>query len=856
MDAFSRKIRSVFATYAVEDARLLAEVRLLLAARREVLLREVAGDGLALARSLAGTADALISAWFAAARGARGLAVLALGGYGRGELCPQSDLDLLLLYPANAEARAREHVGALVAFLWDLGCAVGHAARAVEECAAVMDRDLPSATALLEARLLAGSRVLFRRFEEEVTGPFLAAHGDGFIAKKIEEAEARHRFYGGSPRITVPNVKESPGGLRDLHVAGWIALALSGRKDLEVYREAGLLPEGEDRALVTAYGDVLRIRHALHVLAGRKQDTLDFAVRPEAARLLGIGAGEGFSASERVAHVYCRAALRISRFLSRVVRFRRGCPVGAVRRPLSPAVFALGGEAWPAAADAVAGAAGAISAAALSAEHGLAPAPELLEACAAAVARLTPAERSSPAAARAFLDLLAAPSAGAALRTLDEAGFLGEFLPEFGRVAGLAREDPMHRFTVDEHTLRAVENLSALAEKDEGLREECARVERPDLLRLALLLHDVGKGLGRGHVERGTAMVPEVAARLGLADDDARLVRFLVEKHLLISALADRRQPGEAAAALAAEVGDRGRLRCLYLLTVADVAAAGPGSLSGWRAAQLRRLYDEARGRLATRAERPWRERVLEAVGSEQAADAADHLSRMGARYVLEVDPSRVALHLALARRLASAPAALTALSEPTHAEVWVAARDAPGLFARLAGCLSVHDLDIEAAAAYTRDDGVALDVFFVTREGAAPPADEGFWRGVSETLCLAVAGGIDLAAEIGRHRRRYRPEPQPEPLPAPPDARASDRIAERYTVVEVTAGDRPALLHDLAAAIAAAGLSIHHAVVATRGRLAMDTFYLARPDGSPPGEARVEPLLAVLRRLAAGAPE
>jgi [protein-PII] uridylyltransferase len=853
VDAFTEKLRGAFATYRMEDARLLREVRLLLAGRRDLLLADPRADGLLTARALSNMTDAVVATWFSAARAGRGLSLLALGGYGRGEMSPWSDVDLMVLYPDRADSRASDLAGALVAFLWDLGFSVGHSARSVDECRSAMEKDLPSATALLEARLLCGSRVLFRRLDEAVTRPWLLTRVDDFVTKKIEEVRARHRFYGGSPLITIPNVKESAGGIRDLHVAGWIAFALSGRKDFRVFREAGLLTEAGTGELLAAYGEVQRLRHLMHSLAGRKQDVLDFEARVEAASRLGFREEGGFTAPERLMGSYYRAALRLYRFLIRVIRFRAGCPAGAEAKAIAPGLRAAGGELYPVSDGALADPRDALAAAALAAEQGLAASPDLVEALSRAAGRVDDRIRCDRVMARRFLDLLGTPRAGRALRALDEAAFLGAYLPEFGRISCLAREDPLHQFTVDEHTLRAVECLEALGDRDPALGEELARVERIDLVKLSLLLHDVGKAGGRGHVARGTAMVPEATARLGLSEPEARFVRFLVEQHLLLSGLADRRAPREAAEEAAAVVGDRNRLRSLYLHTLADVEAAGQGALSGWREAQLRRLYEDARALLTAAPRRDWADEVIETVGPDRAGEARAHLAGMGSRYALEVDPSRVALHLDLVRRLADRPAALTAVRADGFGEVWIAARDAPGLFARVAATLSVHDLDIEAAAVYTREDGVALDGFFVTREGAAPPAEDGFWKGVAETLARVVGGELDPEAEIERCRRRFRPAPKSGPAAPAGDARLMEGISDRYAVVEVTGPDRPALLHDFAATIAARGYSIHHAIVATRGGAAMDTFYLSRPDGSRPEGGELGAVLADLRRAAGG---
>ncbi len=843
MRAFDTKVRSAFETFEPDDARLLVELRVLLASHRGLLSKELGGDGLGLCRALSDTVDLLLTAYLEASPHGKGLAILALGGYGRGELSPFSDIDLMVLYPRGAAERASEVAGPLIAFLWDLGYVVGHATRTPDESRAAMEGDVPSATALLEGRLVTGSRVLFRDFVESVVDPWLAARGTEFIEKKIEEVRARHRFYGGSPRLAVPNVKEGAGGLRDLHVAGWVALALSGRKDFTVFREAGILDRAGTESLLSAYSDLHRVRNALHLVAKSKQDVLDFGIRGQVAERLGFTDGEGLYAAERFMRTYYRAAERLSGFLSRVIRFQEGCTVGE-RRAYLDGLIEVGGEIYPERAPASPGTA--LQAVVHTIEGGFSPSPELVDAVAATTLRIDDVFRSDPGVSEIFLDLLRMPSAAVGLRVLHDAGFLSEYLPEFGRVRGLAREDPLHQYTVDEHTLRAIEAFDAFVSSDGPLAKIAAEIDRPELLRLGLLLHDIGKAWGKDHVYRGLEMLPEVTLRLGLPEEDAAHVRFLVKRHVLMTRLIDTRAPGEAARVLAEKLSARARLSSLYLHTLADVSAVGQGALSGWRESQIRNLFDEAMAILSPEPLRPLLERVILAGGGSRREEARDHLLAMGPRYALEMQPSRVLLHLELIRNLAEKPVALTCLAGRAWGELWVAARDAPGLFARITGVLALHDLPILAARADTREDGVVLDRFFVTRKGGTPSSDDPLWRTVAEDLTRAVDGTLDLTAKLEAVKCRYRPE-EKDALGPPPGVTASNLISPEFTAVEVTARDRPALLSDLAHAVAAAGFTIQHAVIATRGAVVMDTFYISSSDGRRP---ELDELLGLLADL------
>jgi len=830
MDTFERKLKTAFQTFTPEDMRRVSEVRLLLDARREILFCDVTEDGLGLARGLSEMLDTLLTTYHEADEAARGVTLVALGGYGRGE--------------------AEEFAGPFLAFLWDLNLTVGHSARSLKQCRAWMEKDLPSATALVEARFIAGSRALFRRFRETVTGPWLEANGTRFIEKKIEEARARHRFYGDSPLLLTPNVKESPGGLRDMHVAGWIATALSGRRDFEVYREAGLLSETESAKLVRSYSEIHSVRNLLHLLSGTRQDALDPWARKEAAEGLGFEDGGGFAAWERFMRYYYQAAVSLNRFLERVIRFVAGGDAGAPRRRIGESLVKVGEEAYPVAGAEPTTPTEVLTTMAIVVEKGLVAAPEMEDAIRRVAPRIGPEDRADPAAAEAFLRMLRRRGAARALRSLDRAGFLGEYLPEFGRLACLIREDPVHQYTVDEHTLRTVEELDSFGDPDHPAREEMARVGRPDLVRLALLLHDAGKVRAGSHLESAVAMVPDVTGRLSLPAESAQEVRFLVSSHMLMTDLADRRAPAEAAAELAAVVPHRDRLRALYLLTMADVGAVGRSALTGWREAQLTKLYEDAMATLSPGTRRPLLDEVVLAAGPEREEEARRHLEAMGDRYALEVDASRVLLHLDLVKRLESEPAALTFLPGEGWQEVWIAVADAPGRLADLAGVLSILDLDIRAAHLHTRNDGVAIDGFIVTRYDEEPADASGWWRGVAARVAAMVTGELDLDAEMVRHRGRFRPTQEDVgPLP-PPGVVWQERTSARFSVLEVTGRDRPGLLHDLARVFAAEGLSIHHAIAATRGAVVTDTFYMVTTDGGRPEREKHAGLLTALEAV------
>jgi [protein-PII] uridylyltransferase len=446
---------------------------------------------------------------------------------------------------------------------------------------------------------------------------------------------------------------------------------------------------------------------------------------------------------------------------------------------------------------------------------------------------------------------------------MHRAGLLGEYLPEFGTLDGLWQPDPYHDFTVDEHSLRAIEALERFGESQE--REDLLRVEilgnvkRLDILRLGVLLHDMGKGKGGGHVQIGVAMVPEVARRLGLGEDEGRLLRFLVEAHLEMSKTTEQRDftsPGTLAR-FAALVADEERLDMLYLLTVADIRAVGAHAFPRWKDALLTSLYQLTRdhlragGRPQARTAEERRAETLERLPEGvSAADLDRHLALAPRRYPLEVEPFDVAIHLRLVRELERGRDPSTAhVVEGALRHFWVCTRDRPRLFGEIAGALAAKGANIIAADAYTRRDGIVLDKLTVV----PPPGqeeDEEFWAGLERLLADVFAGRQKIEDVVERARSRVAYRERREAPPSPTVVKVSNKLSDRWTVIDIAAEDRPGLLYDIAHHISDLGLDIHYAKISTRANRAADVFYVARGGAKivdPAEIARIEGAFADL---------
>jgi [protein-PII] uridylyltransferase len=449
--------------------------------------------------------------------------------------------------------------------------------------------------------------------------------------------------------------------------------------------------------------------------------------------------------------------------------------------------------------------------------------------------------RASPDLKALFLSILRSSGRVATtLRRMHDTGVLGAYLPEFGALDCLVQYDHYHRFSVDQHSV--LEGLGpGQGSQAEELAQILAEVERPELLMLGLLLHDIGKALGHGHAPKGVPLIKAVTRRLNLDADDAAAVEFLVEHHLLLSHLAERRDLDDPKTAeqLATAVRFPAWLTMLYLLTCADIRAVGPGVWNAWRGALLRGLYVRTRTRLAGRSPKAPRravvaQRIVQALADPAYAEAAGrHLQAMSDRYVRTTSPPRMAAHLRLIDRLREEAAVAEVFHFPDlgASDFVVVARDTSGLFALIAGALAAHGVNILSAQIETRADGVAVDTFHVNDPGGDAILDEQRWEAATRDLRRALAGECSVDALLAERRPR-RPGLVRPSTPAPARVTVDNSLSDTHTVVEVKAPDRLGLLYLITRALAAEGLDIATAKIATDLDHALDTFYVTDREG------------------------
>ena len=782
------------------------------------------------------------------------LVIVAVGGYGRGELAPHSDIDLLFLLPYKMTPHAEQVIEYVLYTLWDIGLKVGQAARSLEECLRQARADMTIRTAMLEARYIWGDEKIFddlkRRFETEIVKDSAGA----FVEAKLTERKARHRRLGDSRYHVEPNVKEGKGGLRDLHGLFWIAKYIYRIDDVGKLVELGVLSEEESGRFARAQNFLWTVRCHLHYLTGRAEERLTFDVQTEIGRRMGYTDHAGTRGVERFMKHYFLVAKDVGdltrifcavleaeqekkpRFHWKNFAFRRKTVAG----------FAVDAGRLTVAKDSAfkddpVNFIRLFHAAQL---HDLDIHPKALRLITQNLRLITPALREDPEANRLFLDILTSrKEPEIALRRMNEAGVFGRFVPDFGRVVAQMQYDMYHTHTVDEHTLIAIGILSRIesgALKDEHplCTAVVSSVASRRVLYLALLLHDIAKGRGGDHSLLGEDIAFKLGPRLGLSAEETEQVAWLVRWHLLMSNTAFKRDIDDAKTIqdFVEQVQSPERLKLLLVLTVADIRAVGPKTWNGWKAALLRELYSravdvmsggliaEARDRRIAAAQQAVRQLLPDFSSEEFAAFAA----RGYPFYWLSFDAATHVRHAHLMREAERSGAPLTVEkrvdSQRAVTEITLYTADHPGLFSRVAGALAVSGANIVDARIMTMTNGMALDTFWVQDSSG-----DAFDR-PDKLARLAVHFENVLSGRLKPHVELARPAvftSRTSFFTVTPRVLIDNKASAAHTVIEVNGRDRPGLLFELTRALTGINLQISSAKISTYGEKVVDVFYV-----------------------------
>ncbi len=830
--------------------------------------------GLDTARAIADMTDTIVlDAHAGAADKSRGRhALLALGGYGRRRMAPHSDVDLLFLFAREAD-KGPEFISGVLHPLWDVGFDIGHSSRTLSESAKMARQDLESCTAMLDARLLAGDAELFADFRNRVLKQIPRA-----AATRLRKLHLARGPHAGSVHLLEPNVKESPGGLREIHLLEWGLKCHLRRSTIDTVF-ADYLDDDDLESLRAGREFLWRVRHELHFTTGRKHDVLENESKPLVAQALAYsdrsvdGGGDALARDGHVRRVgttnrtgadrgrelaveaflrdyYLHAsaifhAVRLG-FERLLVRRKKGR-----RLLLEPGVLAIDNEIeLPAGEDwFVEDPLRLLHVFVLSQTRRLAlsePVAGLVRQC---TYLIDDDIRGSPEARDLFLRILKRKyRAAETLRAMHELGVLGAYLPEFGATTCLVQYDIYHVYTVDEHTLVGLEQLEGLhrADASGSMREIYESLERKDLLFLGMLLHDVGKSRRSEHISEGLEMGRTLCERIGMSDADTRFVLFLIENHQEMVVISLRRDLDDyrMIADFAGRFASLEWLKALYLLSYGDLSAVAADAWTEWQGALLWELYQKTKEQLAsglqTLEDRQSARQIADAhltamkgVWPPQQVEAfEEHVRQLPPRYLVTYDLTQVERHLEFVARLGAdgVELELEFVEHADRTELVVGTRDQRHLLAKICGVLAVNDIDILHADVQTRDDDVVIDTFQVTDIDGTAALPQWKKERAIDALRDVIAGRVEMDELFQRYssnrgRRGHLPVREPE-------VTFENQVSARYTVVDVNARDEAGLLYTITHSLGENGLDIHMAIINTVVDRASDAFYVVDAEG------------------------
>ena len=809
---------------------------------------------------------ALREAWRMHCAAQAAWALVAVGGYGRGELQPCSDIDILLLVPQPPDAPGSAVIGTLVAFLWDIGLEVGHSVRTVEQCAEESAADVSVMTTLLEARLLAGRAELLGAMRTALAPERVWPVKEFFEAKVREQAE-RHLKANDTAYNLEPNVKTGPGGLRDIQTIAWVAKRHFGGADtLDALVTHGFLTVAELRRLQQAQAFLWKVRFGLHSLTARREDRLLFDYQIRLAQSFGYEDASYTLAVEQFMQRYYRTVMDVSLLNELLLQLFREAILTESEppRPLNARFQVRNGSLEAVSEEVFARTPSTL----LELFVLLQQNPDIRGVRAStmrAVARnlwlIDEEFRQNPRHHRLFLEILRSPvGVTHELRRMNTYGVLGRYIPAFGRIVGRMQYDLFHAYTVDAHTLFVVSNLRrfAIPRYDHELPEASRvmqQLPRSEVAYLAALFHDIAKGRGGDHSELGAVDAEAFCLEQGLSPYDARLVAWLVRNHLQLSITSQKQDIGDPQVinAFARKVGDETHLDYLYVLTCADVRATNPKLWNSWKASLFRDFYQRVKRALRRGLESPIdpehlvreiqdaaRRLLLERGVSER--DIAGAWTRFSAGYFLQHSPEEIAWHARLlAERDAASDEPLVAL-DPRSVRGTTAAliftRPRRHGFARTTAALDQLGLNIVDARITPTGDGFSLDLYHLLEDDGAPITDNDRQVEIEQALWRSLQGPADAPFAVSRRAPR-----QARMFNTPTQIAFSVDERNRRLVLELTAGDRPGLLCEVGKVLMAERVELHAAKIMTVGERAEDVFYLTDFDNRPLSNAAAERL-------------
>jgi [protein-PII] uridylyltransferase len=828
------------------------------------------GGGLACASRLAHLEDELIRevvryvktyihpAKFASM--GEGCAIAAVGGYGRAKLAPGSDIDLLFILPKAHRADSELAIEPILYMLWDLGQKIGHSTRTVNECLVDARTDVTIRTSLLEARFILGNRALFDEMQSRFVRKVVKGSAAEFVAAKLAERDSRIAQAGRSRYLVEPNVKDGKGGLRDLNTLFWIAKYVYQLHDEADLVAAGVFSQAEYKLFRRCEEFLWRVRCHLHFLAGRAEERLSFDHQRRIADRLGYSTRGGLASVERFMKHYFLIAKDVGDLTAIVcaaleekqakpfARLDRFAPLLRRRHPAlgvgdfeveKGRITVRGPEVFT--RDPV----NLIRLFWVADRNGLAIHPDATRQVTLALKLIDAKLRANPEANKLFLEILTSRNKPEiVLRLMNEAGVLGRFIPDFGRIVAFMQFNMYHHYTVDEHLLRCIGNLAALEAQKLSAELPLASDLLPSIgsrraLFLALFLHDIAKGRVEDHSQAGVAVAQSLCPRLGLTPAETATVEWLIKNHLVMSDTAQRRDLDDRTTItnFANRVQTLERLKMLFILTICDIRAVGPDVWNDWKAALLRTLYWETelvltgghstvsyKQRIAEA-----REELRRALPHWQTLDFDAYAARLPKAYWLKATLEQKIRHAELLNRTeGEVRAPITDIRvhrERGVTELTFIAPDHARLLSIIAGACAATGANIVDAQIFTTADGMAVDTIFVSCAFAFDADEMRRASKVVLTFERALTGQISLRQVVAA--RSLQARTRHDVFPILPEVSVDNTLSNRFTVLEVAGLDRPGLLYELTSIMSGLSLNIASAHIATFGEKAADVFYV-----------------------------
>ena len=784
------------------------------------------------------------------------LGLVAVGGYGRAEMAPFSDIDLLFLTPYKQTAWGESIIESMLYTMWDLRLKVGHATRTVDDCIRLGREDYTIRTALLEHRYICGDEALAKELDQRLWRDLFTGTESEFIEAKLAERADRHARHGGARYVVEPNVKEGKGGLRDLQTLFWIAKYVNHSETPQELVEAGVLTKDECTVFVDAESFLWTVRTHLHLLNKRASEKLSFNMQVELAKSLGFADSAGMRGVERFMQQYFLHAKHVGEltrvFLTELeARHVKARP--SIGRWLRSA-FSWTRDGTPRGYTLRDGRLDVVDKKAFLAEpinfmrlyeeglrSGILIHPNAMRLIARNLHLIDDDFRNNPEANRIFLDLLLSHNnPERALRRMNELGVLGAFIPDFGRIVAMMQFNMYHSYTVDEHTIQCISNLFKI--EQQGLVEDLpiasqilkAGINRR-VLYVALFLHDIGKGRNEAHEVIGARIARALCPRLGLSAEECALVEWLVLNHLLMSDVAQKRDISDLRTVqdFVSQVKSVSRLKLLLVLTVCDIRGVGPTIWNNWKAMLLRQLYGAthdmltggAQAQSQSQREEEAQSALIQALKGWTKTELEMELERHYTPYWLGLDTSTQKAFAKLIKKLADAPfiSDITQDADRDATRACFVMHDHPGLFARLAGALALAGANVVDARTYTSSDGLATAVFWI-QDSEGAPYEKSRLKRLRKVIAQILSGSV-----IARDALKTRDiiKPRERDFLVPTTISFDNEGSEIYTIIEVDTRDRLGLIHDIARTLSNNNISIASAIIATYGEQAVDTFYV-----------------------------